>query len=143
MQEPSLTEKIVILLGLVLSSAGCVWLAALTHKPPVASMIPRVGFVAAFESCLWLVTLCWAASLACVARSADDSLRFAGIPFLAVGLLMFLGLLGNAAIVGGSLVTCQSLIVPQLACRPAKMRFTTELDPSALPAGNSVSLVGK
>jgi hypothetical protein len=120
MKEPTFGDKAAALLGVVGGAAGFVWLTALPEKPPTSQIILRFGFIAAFFSCLWLVTLCWAECFAHVARKKNWSPRgcvLAGVPFLVAGVLFFL--LGNSQsfYVAGGLLFIQSLFAVGYARR--------------------------
>jgi hypothetical protein len=126
MKELPLTEEILVLIGLIFSASGFVWLTMLPDKPPLSAMVPRLGFIAAVFSCLWMLTLCWAACFAYVALKRGWTLRLAGIPFLAGGLSMVFFFLAKILSYGGVLLTCQAVFVPIIARRLAFVGLSTE-----------------
>lgn len=144
MKELSLSEKILILLGLVFSAAGVVSMLTLPDPPPLSRMLLRLGIFGALYSCLWLLTLCWAATLVFVLRMKGPSLYRAGIiPFGLGGILLVFFFLGNRLSYAGVMLTSQAALVPLVARRLASIRFTTQQEDSALPAANSISSFGK
>lgn len=126
MKEPSLSEKILAIVGLIFSGTGFMWLSMLPNKPPLSEIVLRLGSVAAVFSCLWLLTLCWAASFAYMAEKRGWSLRFAGIPFAAAGLFLFFFFLGDSLSYGGALLTAHAALVPIVARRLSHTRSATE-----------------
>jgi hypothetical protein len=89
MREPSFGEKILVLLGIVMSAAGFVWCVTTPDKPPAVFL--RLCLNAAGLSCLWLFTLCWATFFAYVVRKIDWSPRacaFVGIPIFVAGVTL-------------------------------------------------------
>jgi hypothetical protein len=128
MKEPALGEKIGALLCVVVSAAGFVWLVTLP-KPPLISLIQRLGFVAAAYSCLWFATLSWAACFAYVSRKRDWSPRacvLAGLPFLAAGVLV-LFLSNNQSLASTcSMLVFQSFFATGIASKLAFPGLTTE-----------------
>jgi hypothetical protein len=134
MREVSASEKILMPLGLVFSAAGFRSLLMLRGPPPLSRRLLRLGFFAALYSCLWLFILCWVATLVFVLRMKGPSLYKAGmIPFWLGGIVMVFVFLGRRLSFVGVMLTGHSVVIPHLARRLVKMRFTTEEDTMTLP----------
>jgi hypothetical protein len=83
MTEPSVTRRVMILVGLFVSFSASLWLVLL----PVRSLevLPRLGFISAAICSLGLLVFCWAAPVAHFARKWKWSPRacyLAGLSFV-------------------------------------------------------------
>lgn len=135
-----LSEKISMFVGLVFSASGFMSLLMLSNKLPLSRMIPRLGFVAAAFSCLWLLTLCWAACFSYIAQNRGWSFRLAGVPLVAGGVLLFFSFLGRNPSYGGALLIAHGSLVPIVARRLALVRFTTGENPAIVAAARTSTL---
>jgi hypothetical protein len=73
-ERATTSEKILILLGLIFSASGFVWLALMPEKPSTSHMLSRIGFIAAIFACLWLAMICWTLCFVYMGRKRGWSL---------------------------------------------------------------------
>jgi hypothetical protein len=110
----TVSEKILVLLLLIFSASGFVWLAFVPQAPPMSHLLSRLGFVAAIFSCLWLAMGCWTLCFVYLGQKRGWTLKPAIVLFVAVGVVWFFCFLGTKAAIAGGVVAVQGALIPIL-----------------------------
>jgi hypothetical protein len=114
-ERATTSEKILVLLGLIFSASGFVWLTLVPGAPPTSHMFSRLGFVAAIFACLWLAMLCWTLCFVYMGRKRAWSLRPAVALLILAGAAWFFYFLGTSTAPAGALGAGQAAWIPMLA----------------------------
>jgi hypothetical protein len=116
-ERATTSEKMLVLLVLIFSASGFVWLALVPAAPTWSHPASRVGFVAAIFACLWLAMLCWTLFFVYMGRKQGWSTRPAFILFVLAGVVWLFSFLGTSASYAGVLMVAQGALIPILARR--------------------------
>jgi hypothetical protein len=116
-KSATISERLVVLLGLLASAAGFVFLALVPDVPSWSHPVSRIGLVAAIFTCIWSALLCWTLCFVYLGRKRGWSLQPAVALFALAGFVWALSYLGTSAGFAGVLVTAQARLIPILARR--------------------------
>jgi len=70
-ERATVSEKILVLLLMIFSASGVVWLALVPPAPPMSHLLSRLGFVAALFVCFWLAMVAGPSALFIWVGSTD------------------------------------------------------------------------
>ena len=114
-KSATISERLVVLLGLLASAAGFVFLALVPDVPSWSHSASRIGLVAAIFTCIWSALLCWTLCFVYLGGKRGWSLKPAVALF--AGFVCALSYLGTSAGFAGVLLTAQAPLIPILARR--------------------------
>jgi hypothetical protein len=113
-ERATLSEKILVLLLMVFSASGFVWLALVPQAPPMSHLLSRIGFVAALFACLWLAMGCWTLCFVYLGRKHGWPLKPAIVVFVLAGVVWTFYFLGTKAANAGGLIAITGALIPIL-----------------------------
>src|ERR1700689_3710678 len=96
-KSATISERLVVLLGLLASAAGFGFLALVPDVPSWSHPVSRIGLVAAIFTCIWSARLCGLLCFAFLDRNRGCSQQPAVALFALAGLLWALSYLGPSA----------------------------------------------
>jgi hypothetical protein len=114
-ERATMSEKVLILLLMILSASGFVWLALVPQAPPMSHLLSRLGFVAALFACLWLAMGCWTLCFVYLGRKYGWSLKPAIVVFVLAGVVWTFSFLGTKAASAGGMIAITGALIPILA----------------------------
>jgi hypothetical protein len=116
-ERATISEKILVLLLMIFSVSGFVWLALVPQAPPISHLLSRLGFVAALFVCLWLAMGCWTLCFVYMGRKYGWPLKPAILVFVLAGVVWTFSFLGTKAANAGGLIAVTGALIPILARR--------------------------
>jgi hypothetical protein len=114
-ERATTSEKVLVLLLMIFSASGFVWLVLVPQAPPTSHLLSRIGFVAAVFACLWLAMGCWTLCFVYMGRTREWPLKPAVVVFVLAGGIWFFSFLGTSAAYAGAVMAAQAALIPSLA----------------------------